>query len=303
MVILSIGYTSGKCDVYERLNELSACFKEKGINIGLVESDSGEMHFIKCVIRDEDNSSYSIEQIRRSFNVYAANILYQVIVDNYQIDTINRIMKNNYQYFKDDETNEISKKCAAILNGTSTSSSEDYSIYINRKNAIVSRLYEYINENTDIILEGFLRFRLKEFNNELEDVIDKVVEEYLIEREYNEFIKLLKYFVEIQESRIAVVNIVINVDGSYCMYDDSCREITEEILKELTGENLNGDKNYDDLLVSALITMAPRYIIIHNISNIRNKEVVETIKNVFCERVKTCQGCDLCISKNPAHKL
>lgn len=303
MVLLSIGFASGKCDIYNKLNELTLYFKEKGVSIGLVECDSNDMHFIKCVIKDEDSNEYNIPEIKKSFNMYASDILYQIIVDNFQKDIIFKIINSNYDYFKNEETNEIASRCIGILKGAVSSSSEDYSYYLNRKDKVAKKIFEYVCESTDIIIEGFLRFRLKEYNSELEDLVDKVVEEYLVEKEYNEFIKLLKYFVEIQESRIEIVNIVIGMDGNYYMYDNKCNEITEEFLKEMINEDMSGDTNCDDLLVSSLITAAPRYIIIHNLSNVKNKEIIETIKSVFSERVKVCQGCSLCISKSPAHKI
>lgn len=304
MILLSIGYTSMKCDVYSRLSELSAFFKDKGINIGIVESDSGSIHFIKCMIRDEDSSNFNINDLRKSFNVYASNIIYDMIVDSYEADSIIKIVKENYNYFKTDEINDIVQKCLNIISGKSLVSNEDYLLYINRKNVVVNKLMDYMGESTDLVLEGFLTFRLKNLTNELENIIDKVVEEYMIEREYNEFIKLLRYFVEIQESRIDIVNITVNIDGSYCMYDNKFNQIADEMMKELIGEAFDGEKSCDDFLVSSLITIAPRYIVIHNASNIRNKEVVETIKNVFYDRVKVCTGCDFCIkSSRPVHKV
>lgn len=302
MVLLSIGFASGKCDVYDRLNDLTRYFKDNGIVIGLVESDSNDMHFIKCVIKDEENS-YNTSEIKDSFYLYAANILYDIIMDNFQSDVIHKVIKENYGYFRKDEAIDIAGRCICILNGTGTILNGEAFYYTNRKDRIIKKVYEYISDSPEMILEGFLRFRLKEFNNEIEDLVDKVVEEYLVEREYNEFIKLLKYFVEIQESNIEIVNIVINSDGNYCMYDDSYNEITESFLKEVLGENLSGDVNYDDLLVSSLITAAPHYIVIHNLSNVKNKEIIETIKNVFCDRVKICPGCSLCNSMSPLHKM
>jgi putative sporulation protein YtxC len=303
MVLLSIGFTPGKSDVYKKINELSAYYRLKGINIALVESDSGDMHFIKCVISDEDCTYSNISDIRKSFNAYAAGTIYQVIMDNYQIDIINKIIRDNYSYLKTEEISQVAARCIQILDDEMHIDSSEYSFYGDRKSRITGKIHEYISENTDIILEGFLRFRLKELNNEFEEVVDRVVEEFLVEREYNEFIKLLKYFVEIQESCIDIVNIVARLDGSYCMYDGSGNEITSELLKDLTNEPLGGEATFDDLLVSSLITAAPRYIIIHNMPNIKNKEIIETIKSVFAERVRICPGCDLCIKKSPAHKL
>jgi putative sporulation protein YtxC len=303
MVLLTIGFASGKCDIYERLRELSNYFKEKGIVIGVVESDSNDMHFIKCIIRDEDTNYYSISEIKKVFNVYASNMLYQIIVDNFQIDVLKKIIKDNYYYFKEEEAFEIVNKCMNILNGSAGISGQDYLFYKNRQDKITQKILEYVDDNTDIILEGFLRFRLKEITKDLESIVDRVVEDYLVEREYNEFIKLLKYFVEIQESQVETVNIVINMDGSYSMYDNKSNEITQELLNDLTNEGFNGEVNRDDLLVSSLITAAPGTIVFHNISNARNKEIIETIRSVFCDRVKLCNGCDMCLKQTHIHKV
>lgn len=303
MVLLSIGFTSEKCEIYNKLVELTCYFKEKGISIGLVESDNDNMHFIKCVIKDDDGNSCDTPEIKDSFDIYAANIIYQVLVDNFQSSVINRIVKDNYNYFRAEETADIIDRSMGILNGTVKTQNTDFYYGSGRKERVVKKIYEYISENTDIILEGFLRFRLKELNNELSELVDKVVEDYLIEREYNEFIKLLKYFVEIQESRVEIVNVVVKEDGSYSMYDGDNNEITEELLDDMADEGLSGEINYDDLLISSLITAAPKFIIIHNLPNVKNREMIETIRNVFCERVKECSGCGLCNQNTKNKKL
>lgn len=59
-----------------------------------------------------------------------------------------------------------------------------------------------LEENEEINIQGFITFRMKELREDIEEIIDKVVEEYMVEKEYREFVKLLKYFVDIQESKI-----------------------------------------------------------------------------------------------------
>ena len=49
---------------------------------------------------------------------------------------------------------------------------------------------------------------MKDYVSELEDTIEQGGGEYLMEREYNEFIKLLRYFVEIQEPKVDTVNVL-----------------------------------------------------------------------------------------------
>lgn len=302
MVLLSIGFASDKCDLYNKLVELTDCFKEKGISIGLVESDNEDMHFIKCVVKDEDYSRCSVPQIKSSFDIYAANIIYQALVDNFQSSVISKIIRDNYNYFRVDEAADIINRCTNILNEDTRVKNGDFN-YGSRKERVIEKIYEYISENTDIVLEGFIRFRLKELNSELTELVDKVVEEYLIEREYNEFIKLLKYFVEVQESRVEIVNVVVKGDGTYSMYDGDKNEITQDLLSEMADEGLCGEINYDDLLVSSLITAAPKFIVIHNLPNVKNREMIETINNVFCDRVKVCTGCSLCTRHSKNSKL
>jgi hypothetical protein len=76
---------------------------------------------------------------------------------------------------------------------------------------------------------------------------------------------------------------------------DKKKEITNECIQEYVHEIAEGEINYDDLLVSSLITFAPKKIIIHCTGQFRNKELMETIKNVFSGRVFICQGCDVCM--------
>ena len=68
---------------------------------------------------------------------------------------------------------------------------------------------------------------------DIEEIIDKVVEEYMVEKEYREFVKLLKYFVDIQESKIEKINIYIHKGGGYELKDGYGNDIFNEFMKEL----------------------------------------------------------------------
>jgi putative sporulation protein YtxC len=107
----------------------------------------------------------------------------------------------------------------------------------------------------------------------------------MVEKEYGEFIKLLKYFVEIQESKIDEVHIINKKDGSYELKDRYGSNIMEKLKDEIGIVKYPGDVKLDDMLISALITSCPKVIVIHCAQNNPNKELMETIKNVFEERV------------------
>ncbi|MBS5824887.1 MAG: putative sporulation protein YtxC, partial [Clostridium argentinense] len=115
------------------------------------------------------------------------------------------------------------------------------------------------------------------------------------EKEYNEFIKLLKYFVDVQESKINEVNILIDKDGNYVVRDEFENDILSNLVNELYDSRISSKVSSEDLIISGLITSAPKKIVIHCVENSRNKELIETIKNVFGERVQFCNNCSRCI--------
>jgi putative sporulation protein YtxC len=155
-------------------------------------------------------------------------------------------------------------------------------------------ILEYLDMEDEFNIEGFVNFRLNMYINELNDAIERALEIFVAEREYNEFIKLLRYFVEIQECKIDTIHLCQSKDGRYILYDESRNRISSEYFDELRAEIIDENINYDDLLISTLITISPKKITIHDIDSFKNRELVQTIMNVFTERITICSKCELC---------
>jgi putative sporulation protein YtxC len=135
---------------------------------------------------------------------------------------------------------------------------------------------------------------MKELIKDLECIIDKVVENYMVEKEYNEFIKLLKYFVEIQESKIDEVHIIVKGNSEYLIQDENGNDILEQLFSELSEARYTGTVSVEDMLISGLITNSPGKVIVHCEENCDNKELMDTIKKVFLDRVTFCSSCKIC---------
>ena len=117
----------------------------------------------------------------------------------------------------------------------------------------------------------------------------------MVEKEYKEFVKLLKYFVDIQESKIEKINIYIHEGGGYVLKDGNGNDVFGEFMKELAECRIDTEAKIEDIIISGLITNAPKQIIIHHKENCINLEFIETIINVFGDRVFYCTGCANCI--------
>ncbi len=138
----------------------------------------------------------------------------------------------------------------------------------------------------------------------LEKIIDKVIEVYMVEKEYKEFVKLLKYFVEIQECKIEQINIIIEEDNNYVVKNKEGKNIYYDFLKEITAEQGAIELNMEDVLISGLITNAPKNIMIYGKENCTNKEFLDTIENVFEDKVVFCEYNDkFKIEKNIAKNI
>ncbi|MEA4846469.1 MAG: putative sporulation protein YtxC [Clostridiaceae bacterium] len=273
-----------KAEIYRQFDEA----KNENIEIVYEDYQAGGTLFISCGIK-----SKAYEE----FKYILSNILTEVIIKYYEVRLLRKLVKENFFYLN-------AKEQSGVLNNACKLLKEEKLIQpggfykATRRNKIMRGILEYLDSEKEINIEGFVNFRLNTYINELNETVERALEIFVTEREYNEFIKLLRYFVEIQECKIDTVHLCQSKDGRYLLYDDKRNSISSEYFDELRSEILDDTINYDDLLISTLITISPNKIVIHDIEGFKNKELVQTITNVFAERITICSKCDLCSSLN-----
>lgn len=273
------------------LTQIINCAKKCKI-IDVINSEGSTS--IECHIEEDDENSDIYSVLYNELVVNVSDALANYIVDEYEERLILRIINSNYCYFNSVEKKEIQRIALGIIKNEERNFLNSL-FQIRRRNIIVKKLLEYFEHSNSVILDGFVNFRLKDYVKDLEEIVDKAVDDFLMEREYKEFIRLLRYFVDIQEPKFNVIHIIAGYDNKYILLDENKQEITNECLQEFMNDLPEGEINYDDLLVSSLITMAPRKLVIHGTKGFRNKELLETIKNVFWGKLIVCSECELCV--------
>ncbi|HZW83573.1 MAG TPA: putative sporulation protein YtxC [Candidatus Deferrimicrobium sp.] len=258
------------------------------IKVDLAEKKVGDFTFIDLT---------PVEHIGQKvgegvFKHYIANALAETILQHWEAELINRELKVNHQQFTEQERTTILAKANKVLNEGISLTTPIYRT--SRKTKIIQQLLDYLEINNKVILEGFIRFRLKEYYSELQTAITLAVDEFLMEKEYSEFIKLLKYFVDIQEPKLETLNVLVKTSGSFQLYDCHHELVNNDYLEGFVADLIDNEITYEDLLISALITIAPRFVVLHGLSNKKDNETINTIRNVFGERISSCQGCSLC---------
>lgn len=299
MLLLTVVYDKCWEDIVERVSGIKKYFSDRSIIVGFSESIDNNTHFLKIFC---DDDAYNARLVK-VFNLYMADILYDIVIEEFYNKEMQSFLTDTYFFLKYDEIREIKKLSLKALKSEGSVVEDNMVYFRNRKNSIIRKITECIEENKEINVKGFITFRMKEFRNELESIIDKVVENYMVEKEYNEFIKLLKYFVELQESKIDRINIIIESDGNYILQDGYGNDIMNILFSDLNESKFTGAVSIDDMLISSLITNAPNSIVIHGAENCSNKEILDTIKNVFEDRVIFCSKCNMCEKMRPKIKF
>lgn len=294
--MITISTLNAEMDIKENLIQELNFLNREGIRVTLVEQESGKIISWDCSVAENGDQDIKAahEQILR---YYLANIITDLLMNGITKEFMNRLVKNKYHHLNSADLKAIVQNAYSHLNNLHEAG--DISKTLFRHNQILGLVNEYLNSNSQLFLEGFLRFRLKNYFRELKEAVERAVENYVVEQEYHEFIRLLRYFVEMQEPKIEEVHILIRDKQSFYILDEDKKPINPDQLKGILIE-LNPDIDYEDLLLSALITVAPRRLILHVVTPI---EVIETIANVFQERATFCSGCSLCQNQSQIPEL
>ena len=162
------------------------------------------------------------------------------------------------------------------------------------KPLLLKNLNEFLKAEDSLIIDGFVRFRMGEYKEYIEDRVEAAVDEFVTGREYAEFIALLRCFVEIQPAREERVNIIAEKTGGYRLCDKEHKDITARCLGEFLAVMDEAEMNYDDVLLSTLITLAPAEIVLHGRENMKNQELYTTVCEIFGQKLTLCDGCELC---------
>ena len=148
-----------------------------------------------------------------------------------------------------------------------------------------------IAENKTIILDGFVYFRLQEYTKCLDNLVDTAVNQFVIEKEYTEFVDLLRIYVESRLPEFSVLHLIYNKGESILL--DSQKNVVS-VSDNIYNAKYLSDISFssNDYALNTLLTLLPEKIEIHLIDE--EDEFINTIKLIFENRVSICTDCNIC---------
>lgn len=216
---------------------------------------------------------------------YVADNLKNVILSFYEKKIISNIINYNYFYFSDIEKHQILKSCMEYL-------SEETTEVLERKNVIFYLCKEYIKDNKSVILDGFVNFRLKEYIKILDSIVESCVNSFVVEKEYLEFIHLLKIYIDSQSNSNSTIHLIYFNQESILL-DEKKNVIALD--KDITNAKYLSDITFssNDYCLNTLLNILPKRIYLHLLDD-KEDEFITTLKSIFGKRIAFCLDCNIC---------
>jgi putative sporulation protein YtxC len=246
---------------------------------------------VTCSIYDQ----FSIVQLNvpEIAEVTVCSILADYMIHVMDSTVLLELIKREFQPLANPDINSVQQYCKQFLNGSKAPLSTISSLLDRRQAYVTEQVIHYFKEHPLMVVEGFVRFRLQEYVEELRVLVEVAIDECMLDRQYQEFISLLQYFVYMQESKTPSAHLIHKGGREFLILNDRF-EIIE--LKELDAtfklEVLDKDINFEDMIVSTLIAVAPATIRIHT----REPDllIIKTISQIFEGRTVLCSYCRDC---------
>ena len=224
-------------------------------------------------------------------------ILSCLIIDELEEDFLKKIIQKNYFYFEKLERQKILEICFEIF-------SDDYNKYFNDKyNCLIDDFSSYLNDHKSIVLTGFINFRIQNYVKILENVVDEAVNTFVIEKEYFEFVSLLKLYVNSQNSNCDLLHLVYSNENAFLLDKDKNKiDTNNNIFKAKYLSDISFSPN--DFVLNSLLSLLPKKIYIHLLDNCID-EFIHTLCLIFENKIEICTDCNICnlYKKNKKLKL
>ena len=216
-----------------------------------------------------------------------SSMLSFLVIDEFEENLLNRLIMQNYFYFDNTERSNILSLCYDCI------TDDFFDLFDKKFKILYNSFYEFFCYNNTIVLNGFINFRIKDYISILDEIVSKAVNYFVIEKEYMEFIYLLKLYINSQNYGCKLVHMVFSSSESILLDENkSLILVTDDILNTKYLSDISFSSN--DYILNSLLDLLPKKIYIHLIDGYAD-EFINTLQLVFENRIQLCTDCDICI--------
>lgn len=220
------------------------------------------------------------EKNEKSFYDIFANLLSNFIINNYEKTFIKQQLSFDFFYFSKSEKKEILNHVEKVLNlGINTTKK----LYILEKS-----IKDFFIDNSVCILEGFINFRIYDYKNFINLILEKEINNFVIQKEYSEYVNLLQEYISIQSPQTDIVHLIYSHTEKFLLDNSKNIIATNKSQKYISDISFSAN----DFILNSLLSFLPNKIIVH--LNTEKDNFINFLELIFKDRFIICTNCDIC---------
>jgi putative sporulation protein YtxC len=277
---VSIGTMNGVDVLADYIEESLVKLRERGASVEKGFHVRGKFPYLTYRFEKVEREEETVPQL-------LAQAVARFLTEVWERDLLQRMIEKEYDYYTAEEIAFLVERGIEFLRHEIRRGKRL------RHQELEACIADYLVHNRTLLVEGFVRFRLREFENDRYRAIEHVIDEYLMDQEYREFIQLLRYFLELQTPQYSVIHMLCEPSGVRLVGPDGYP--VQDLEWQMNSEELwENECQPDDFLVSALIHLAPSKVRIHRKLGVSLPAIADTVFDIFEQRAHLCPGCTLC---------
>lgn len=267
-------YLQNKLDRYSLFKqfkaELNAFIKNGVVELSLASD--------RLIINVEETFDFE-----ETIKPVVTNILKKHVLETKEDVWLLDIIRNIFFYQDCEEQTQILEMAKSILSGERLDLPNVSKLFLT-EDLIQDAFMNFLTRNCSFCFESFLTFRLKSYLDKLIDCVEMSIDEYKLEQEYQNLVENFRYYLKRKPAKINCVHLII--DEKFTFYDDFYCPISEEKLEQYLDREIIFEKGIpiQKMAISPLVSIAPKNI--HIYSDKINDGLIQSIQNIFQERVK-----------------
>lgn len=205
-------------------------------------------------------------------------VLAEFILTEHEPQLLRRLFRERYAPLDDMETDALIAEAVALLDGE-----PELGVMWpvpgreKRLRKLTERFADYLAKHDRLHVDGFIRFRLGDYIQEVTEAVDNVIEDNVTERQYEAFMAMLRSMVDWRQTGIPTVHVLHAGGHAFRLLDEDMRPLEREDLEvEAT------DEEEESLLVSRLLAVSPGQLYIHTPEP--DSQVIRTLIGIFGDR-------------------
>ncbi|MGN7358270.1 sporulation protein YtxC [Paenibacillus sp. SAF-054] len=238
--------------------------------------------------REDDPRFFKGNQLQQVYETAARAVAEYILQDKEQ-RLVEHILEEEFDFPDPEERSQILKHCSMTLE----KSQELNDSWSRRSDMLVQGIKQCLTERPLLHVDGFLTFRSRAYIKELKEIVEYAVDEFLMDRQYEEFVGMLKYFVYFQQPQVPLVHVIHKGGQDLLLLDEDLNPLDYRVDEGVVVERLDQqDLQMEDAVVTTLISVSPAKIVIH--TREPQMAVIRTLTQIFEDRVEICRYCPDC---------